>query len=343
MTLRYKNIIYTLVLLLAVFLVWKYRKSNQIPLGYLTGKTMGPIEYHIKYFDDDTRYFQKEVDSLLQVFNQSLSTYIPESEISRFNRDSVFVFESPFFYPVLEDSRKIFEYTDGAFDPTIMPVVNAWGFGPQKEITVDSAYIDSLMTFVGMEKVLYNEKQVWKSDNRVQLDFSALAKGYGIDVVGHFLEDKGIENLFVEIGGEVCAKGKNLQKDKYWEVGILDPRSDQLNQYYYAYAKIKDRAMATSGNYFNYQVIDGVMYGHTLSPKTGHPIKHSLLSATVFAPDCMTADALATACMVMGKEKSMVFFKEHTEFDALLVYTDANGELHHFITEGIREDIEIAK
>lgn len=309
-------------------------------MGYLTGKTMGPITYNVKYFDPNSQHYQTQVDSLLKVFNQSLNTYIPESEISGFNRDSAFTFQLPFFYPVLKRSQEIYNMTSGAFDPTVMPVINAWGFGPEKEIKKDSAYLDSLMTFVGFNNIDFNEKQVWKKDRRAELDFSAVAKGYGVDEVAHYLKDKGIENLFVEIGGEVYAKGKNLQKDTFWSVGILDPNSDELNQFYYAIVTLENKAMATSGNYFNYHIIDSVKYGHTIDPTTGFPIVHSLLSASIFADDCMTADAVATACMVMGVEKSKAFFNEHPEMDAFLIYTDQDGNMQSYATPGIKDKIE---
>lgn len=344
MSLRYKNIIYSLFLLLAVFLVWKYRQSQQIPLVVFSGKTMGPIVYHVKYFDKGKRNFKPQVDSLLIAFNQSLSTYIPSSEISRFNHGiTTFTFESPFFYPVLMLSKEIFEMTNGAYDPTVMPLVNAWGFGPDKEMQHDSTYIDSLLQFVGFDQISFDKEVVSKSDPRVQLDFGASAKGYGVDVVAQFLTDKGIEHLFVEIGGEVRAKGKNLQKEKSWQVGILDPNSDQLKQFYKAIVALENKAMATSGNYFNYHEIDGVKYSHTINPVTGGPVVHPLLSASVFAEDCMTADALATAFMVMGHVKAIDILKNNTHIDAFFIYNDAAGNMQTYATPGILSLIKLVK
>lgn len=342
MSLRYKNIIYTLILFLAMFLVWKYRQSQQqIPLVVFTGKTMGPITYTIKYFDEKQRNFKKEVDSLLVVFNNSLNTYQPASEISQFNKDSVFKFDLPYFLPVLQNARQINGLTSGAFDPTVMPLVNAWGFGPDKNMHRDSTYIDSLMQFVGFDKIGFDGQGVWKLDSRSSLDFSASAKGYGIDVVFNYLKNKSLKNLYVEIGGEVRAGGKNLETSQPWQVGVLNPNSDEINQFAIAVVSLQDQAMATSGNYFNYHIIDGVKYSHTISPFTGYPIVHPLLSATVFAPDCMSADALATAFMVMGNEKAIEFLNKNDQYEAFLVFSDSNGNLSTYSTADIAPFIKI--
>lgn len=338
---RYKNAIYTLVVLLAMFLVYKWRQSGQgEPMLSFTGKTMGPIVYSVKYFDDGNRDFKPQVDSLLQVFNSSLNTYIPTSEISKFNQSSAFVFDMPFFYPAVDVSNQIYEQTNGAFDPSIGPLINTWGFGYTEGIKKDSAVIDSLKLIVGMNKISYNRDSIWKEDPRVALDFSASAKGYGVDVVLEYLKDQGIENAFVEIGGEVRVAGRNLQTEGPWQVGILNPNSDELNQYAMAIIKLEDKAMATSGNYFNYHVIDGVKYSHTISPFTGYPIEHPLLSATVVADDCMRADALATAFMVMGHDEAIKFLSEHSEYDAYLIFSDENGNLSTYATAGISEKIK---
>lgn len=343
MSLRYKNIIYSIVLLLVVFLVWKYRQSKHVPFVAFSGKTMGPIVYNVKYFDPEGRNFKPQVDSLLKVFNQSLNTYIPDSEISRFNRDSAFSFDLPYFYPALVSSREVHQLTEGAFDPTVMPLVNAWGFGPDKKMKKDSIYIDSLRQMVGMGKVKFDKETVWKEDPRVQLDFSASAKGYGVDVVADFLKSMGIENLFVEIGGEVSASGKNLQTDKLWQVAVLHPDSDEINQFYIAVVGVEDRAMATSGNYFNYYIENDIKYSHTISPFTGYPVIHPLLSATVFAENCMTADALATAFMVLGHEKAIEIAEKTPNIDVYLIYNDAEGNLTTYASPRVEDKIQPVK
>ena len=339
MTTRSKNILYSLLLLAAITTVYFVRKGDtddQPAMTTLQGRTMGPIIYNVKYFDEQSRDFSAQVDSLLQNFNQSLNTYIPESEISRFNRDSLFYFERPYFYESLVKTKELFKITGGAFDPTIMPLVNLWGFGPEDVHRPDSSKVDSLSKFVNYNLVQYDQEKVWKLNKGVSLDYSASAKGQGVDVVAEFLEAKDIENYFIEIGGEVRTGGTNIERGRGWIVGILHPDSDEINQHYYATATLEDKAMATSGNYFNYRVVDGLRYSHTISPFTGYPILHPLLSASVVADECLTADALATAFMVMGHEKAIDFLDNYPQYDALLIYTSEEGEVKHYVTDGFR-------
>ncbi len=338
---RRKNIIYTLVLVSLVALVYFFRNTGTVPMVTVTGKTMGPISYSVKYFDREERNFKSGIDSLLEAFNASLNTYIESSEISAFNRDSAYTFRSPFFPKVLEASRQLFEATGGAYDPTVMPFVNAWGFGPARAVEPDSAYIDSLRVFTGFGKLSFSSEVVRKEDARLQLDFSASAKGYGVDVVLEYLMDRGIKNAFVEIGGEVRVAGMNLENDSPWRIGILDPGSTESNQYFIGMVELKDRAMATSGNYFNYRVINGIRYSHTINPRTGYPEISPILSASVFAENCLEADALATAFMVMGHDKAIAFLNNHEEYDAFLVFDAGNGEVSTYATEGISESIKL--
>lgn len=327
MTLRVKNIIYTLGLLSAMFLVWHYRSDKTEQMIWVTGKTMGPITYNVKYFDNENRNFKVSIDSLLRVFNQSLNTYIPASEISQFNSSNSFEFKLPFFYEALDVSKNIYESTDGAFDPSIGPLINAWGFGPEDGFKPDSAYIDSVKQFVGFEKLTFDKNKVEKSDGRINISFSASAKGYGVDVVADFLADKGIKNYYVEIGGEGRALGKNITANQPWTVGILHPNSEEISPYFYAISELTNRAMATSGNYFNYHLIDGVKFGHTIDPTSGYPIQHRLLSATVFASTCHEADALATAFMVMGLEGAKQYLKSKPDVGGFLIYSTEEGDL----------------
>ena len=330
--------LYPVLLVIAVFLVWKWRQSNAIEYVSITGKTMGPVVYNIKYLDTDGVSYQSEVDSLLKVFNQSLNTYQPESEISQFNRGTEFEFELPFFKPVLERSQYVFEETDGAFDPTVMPLVNAWGFGPSEGAIPDSTTVDSLKAIVDFNLLNIEDKTVSKKKPGVTIDFSAIAKGYGVDVVASLLDSKSVENYFVEIGGEVVAKGKNPE-GKLWKVGIINPLGDVFNRQLYATLEIQDRAIATSANNYNYRMKDGVRYVHTINPATGYPIVHNLLSASVIAPDCMTADAFATAFMVLGVDESIQIVERLAELDALLIFQDEEGILQTYHSTGINPQI----
>ena len=337
MDLRRKNIFYTIVLLLAMLIVYWVRQSNKTAGEMISfgGTTMGTIPYNVKYFDDQDRILKSQIDSLLRLFNQSLSTYIPDSEISTFNRDSLFQFKLPYFREVLVSSSKIFSDTEGAFDPTVMPLVNAWGFGPQKAEMPDSATVDSLKQFVGFNLVKFDEQSVWKSDPRVALDFSATAKGQASDVLVEFLNAQGIMHCFVEIGGEVRVSGNNLSREKPWAVAIVDPASTRNDIRYLATLEIAGGGIATSGNYFNYRVVNGRKYSHTLDPVSGYPVTHPLLSASVIAPTCMEADALATAFMVMGHEKAINYLNNHPEIQSFLVFSDVNGQMSTFATEGL--------
>lgn len=341
MNLRLKNAIYSLGLVAVLFLVWNYRQKNKDEMVAFAGETMG-TSYHIKYFDADKRNLKDEVDSLLESFNQSLSTYIPASEVSRFNLDSAFQFESKYFYQVLKTSAKVHQLSKGAFDPTVMPLVNAWGFGPEQSRRVDSTYIDSLKTFIGFEKVIdFDAKKVWKNDRRSTVDFSAIAKGYGVDVVTDFIISKGIENVFVEIGGEVYCTGKNMQTGNPWRLAIIDPDSEILNPTFIAQLDPGNKGVATSANNFNYRIVDGVKYSHTISPYSGYPIKQAILSATVVANDCMTADAFATAFMVMGHEKAIDLINNQREVNAFLIFSDSTGKINYFISDSLKNKLNL--
>ena len=329
----HKSRIYPIILIIVLFAVWKYRESGKLRVVSLSGTTMGTT-YSIKYLSKDGTGYQQEVDSLLLVFNQSLSTYIPNSEISQFNRDTVFYFELPFFLPVLKESKRVYVATDGAFDPTVMPLVRAWGFGPDQSQMPDSSKIDSLLQYVGFDKISFDSKMVTKSKPGVELDFSAVAKGYGVDVIGMWLAEHGISNYFVEIGGEVKCKGVN-NEGKSWRIGIEDPTREINSRATKAIVELQNRAMATSGNYRNYYVVDGIPYSHTIDPASGFPVRNVLLSATVFADDCITADAFATAFMVIGLEKAKKFIEENPKIDGFLIYSDKTGKLRTFTSREV--------
>lgn len=345
---RKKNIIYSAILILFFITVWVYRnysvpeEAPEMEKTEFIGQTMG-TSYSVKYIDPQGRNLKSGIDSVLVAFNLSLSTYIPESEISRFNRDALIKFESPFFYPVLKRSKEIYEKTDGAFDPTIGPLVNAWGFGPDKSKNPDKVTVDSLRQLVNFDSIFFDEVSACKMMKGMKLDFSAIAKGYGVDVVAKYLMDRGIENLFVEIGGEIYCRGLNEQ-GKPWRVGINYPTYDTKKQEMaQAVVAVYNRAIATSGNYRNYYEVDGVKYSHTIDPVTGYPVQHSLLSASVFAPDCMTADAYATAFMVLGYEKAILIDVREQDIEVYLIYSGENGQLKTYASPGLADKIEVSR
>ena len=340
MTNRAKNIIYSLLLVASVAGVMYYRKSKVSEPIKIEGETMATT-YHITYFDKKGRNFKSSVDSLLVLVNKSINNYDPESEISRFNKSkSSLKFSLPYLLPPLKKSQEVVSGSQGAFDPTVMPLVNAWGFGPAKRTRPDSTKIDSLKSLVGFEKIQFNADSVWKLEPRTQLDFGGIGQGYGADVISDFLRSKGVENFLMELGGEGMAGGRNLKTDKPWELGILDPNSTHENQFFKAYVSLENKSFTTSGNYFNFREVDGKKYSHTIDPETGYPVQREILSASVFATDAITADAWATAFMVMGHERALETLKKHPELDAFLIYSTATG-VSTFATEKISPFIKI--
>lgn len=331
-----KSRIYPVILIVAVIAVWMFRQnSEKLVKVSFNGETMGTY-YNIIYLHPKGTSYKSSVDSLLIAWNKSLSTYIPDSEISRFNHsDDPFRFESKYFYPVLVKSLEVYEATNGAFDPTVMPLVNAWGFGPEEQDLPDSSRIRDLKKLIGFNKLMFDPDKVWKSIPGMSLDFSAIAKGYGVDVIGQFLENKGVKNYLVDIGGEITCKGIN-DRGTPWTTGIEDPDGELFDRKIKAIIEVTDKAIATSGNYRNYYVKDGKKYAHTISPYTGYPVEHSLLSATIIADDCMTADAYATACMVLGIDSAKQIIQTHPELDAYFIFSDQDGNILTFMTDGFR-------
>lgn len=321
--------------------VWYYRKNQTPPFFQIEGETMATT-YHVSYFDPQNRNFKASIDSLLILVNKSINNYDTASEVSRFNRSAEGVdLKLPYLLPALTIAQKVFTESNGAFDMTVMPLVNAWGFGPAQKVRPDSTKIDSLKSLIGFEKISISEKRITKSDPRVQLDFGGIGQGYGADVIAQFLKAKGIENMLVELGGEGLAFGANLETKKIWEIGILDPNSTRDNQFFKAYASLSNKAFTTSGSYFNYREVDGKKFSHTIDPETGYPANRALLSATVFAADCTTADAWGTALMVMGHEQAIEILKAHPELDVLLLYTNEEGKLESYVTDGIKNSVTI--
>lgn len=303
---------------------------------FLEGETMGTF-YHIKYQASEKDIFAKEIDSLLLTINNSLSTYIPKSTIARFNALDKGVESDPYFEEVFLAAKEVFKKSGGAFDPTVMPLVNAWGFGFKDMANIDSMLIDSLKKFVAFDQVSLKNGYVSKKIPGIMLDFSAIAKGYGVDVVAKFLESKGVKNYMVEIGGEVRLKGNNPKRKK-WTVGLEVPEEHlSAQQDYKVIINATNISIATSGNYRNFYYKDGIKYAHTIDPKSGYPIFNDMLSATVLHPDCMIADAYATAFMVLGKEKSLEIVKKNPELMVYFVYKNEKGEEKAWYSEKIKD------
>ena len=325
--------------LVIAFITVSYLRSDAPGLHHITGQTMGTITYNVKYVGQEVEGLDKEISNELVAFNASLSTYIPTSEISILNKAGSFEFKSGYFLPVLQKSYEIYVNTNGTFDPSIGPLVQAWGFGPDKRIPdLDSVTIDSLRSITGFDKVKFDEESVSLPAN-FQIDFSAIAKGYAVDVVSGVLESREIKDYLVEIGGEVRCRGVNDDR-KPWSLGIENPMVSENEQQLIAIVRLKNRSLATSGNYRNYYEKKGKVFTHIIDPRTGYTANHNLLSASVFAVDCMTADAYATAFMVLGFDYSKKLISS-PDLDAILIYRSDEGKIESFVSEGIRPFLEM--
>ncbi|MBQ5370895.1 MAG: FAD:protein FMN transferase [Bacteroidaceae bacterium] len=299
-------------------------KQSQTEWTTNEGKVFGTT-YHITYHSAQDMH-----DSILVALAQvdsSLSMFNPESQVAKINSNETDVM-NPQLKHLLAQSLEISQKTDGSFDVTVAPLVNAWGFGFKNAESVSQTQIDSIMQFVGYDKVHINGDKLEKKDPRTMLDFSAIAKGYGVDQVAAVLERNGITDYMVEIGGEMRLSGKNKEK-KDWSIGVQNPHKDgtHTENNLQMIVSVSNCGIATSGNYNRYYIKDGQKISHTIDPSTGRPVTHNLLSATVRAKDCATADALATSFMVMGKEKAMQFLKAHKEYSAILIYAKEDGTL----------------
>ena len=282
--------------------------------------------YNITYFYNAD--LQPDIEHTLALVDSALSMFNPQSTISAVNRSESILVTDTMFLKVFRRAMEISRLTDGAFDITVAPAVNAWGFGFKHAENVSQATIDSLKEITGYWKIHEQDGLITKDDPRIMLDCSAIAKGFGSDMVAAMLRSKGISDYMVEIGGEIVLSGHN-PKGKDWNIGISKPVDDSLsvNNELQTVIPITDIAMATSGNYRNFYVKDGRKYAHTIDPHTCMPVSHSLLSATVFAQDCATADALATSMMVMGLDSAQALCTRHPEIRAYLIYTDSEGTL----------------
>jgi len=306
----------------------------------IAGNAQGTT-WQITWLSENNSNYKEAIDSILKRIDLSLSTYVPTSIISRINKNDTGVIVDDYFMAVFNKSIEVSEKTKGLFDVTVAPVINAWGFGFTKKAAIDSAMIDSLLNFVGYKMVQLEGKKLVKEKSQSMLDFNAIAQGYTVDVLASFIESKGITNYLVELGGEVKAKGKK-NNDKNWTVGIDQPNEIPTDgRPLKAIVKLNDRALATSGNYRKFYIEDGKKYAHIIDPYTGYPAKHNLLSATVLAADCMTADAYATAFMVMGLEKSKQFLaaSKELQLEVFFIY-DEKGVWKTYSSETLKQWIE---
>lgn len=316
-----------LVILFCIFFVCSCRKQEY---HYAEGMIYGT--YYRVIYEADTDY-NREIFAQMNRVNASLSMFDSSSVVSRWNRGETEEVDSLFVH-MYRMAEKVYAETDGAFDITVAPLANAWGFGYKQKKFPSAEEIDSIRQWVGMDKLILTGNRLTKTQQETEIDASSIAKGLGVDLVAFYLEGKGVNNYLVDIGGEIKGKGRN-SKNQVWRIGIdkpketngMDERELQL------VLELEEGAVATSGNYRNFYVRDGKKYAHTIDPATGYPVQQDILSSSVYAPTCMEADAYATAFMVMGLEKSKKVVEANPELEACFVYKD-NDTLRVWMTDG---------
>lgn len=327
-------ILFVLIVLVVVgFAARKKNAEYQHDSGLVFGTS-----YNITYQSNDN--LKPEIEKVLAEVDASLSPFNEKSVITHVNRNEAVTLDDHFI-TVFRLSSEIYKDTEGAFDITVAPLVNAWGFGFKNGTMPDKQAIDSLKQFVGFDKVKLQDGKIIKTDDRLMLDCSAIAKGYGVDAVAKMLKSKGISNFMVEIGGEIVASGEN-PKGAPWRIGVSKPEDDSVSvsNDIQGIINISDRAMATSGNYRNFYYKGGKKYAHTIDPKTGCPVQHSILSATVVSDECAKADAYATAFMVMGLEKAKAVLARHKDMMAYFIYSDDKGNNKVWYSPSLKANLE---
>ena len=295
--------------------------------------------YHIVYESPNGKDLHEEIKNELNRYNNIFSTFDSTSVISKVNSNKPADLH-PLFLKCYSRAMEISAITEGAFDITAGPMVNAWGFGPEDKKRMTQEMVDSLKAITGYHKIRLENGRIQKENPNMKLDMSAIAKGFTCDLLGEFLSEKECKNYMVEIGGEVVAKGKN-EKGRVWTIGISKP--DEMAFFastdLQAKVQLPEDALATSGNYRNFYVEDGKKFAHTIDPKTGYPVQHSLLSATVLAENCMDADAFATAFMVLGLEKSVEIARQMPEIKVYFIYADEDGAHQIYLSENFKEHL----
>lgn len=336
------------LLFLVVGTVFVARMQCDIPYQTDYGFVFGTV-YNISYQSNEN--LKAEIEKVLNKVDGEFSMFNEASTVSRINRGAEPEL-STMFQEVYEKAVTVNNNTEGAFDITVAPLVNTWGFGFKGKKTgagADStsnlptaAQVDSLLRIVGMGKLTYDKekKRIYKRDRRTMLDFSAIAKGYGADCVARLLKRHDVKNFMVEIGGEVVTQGIS-PKRLPWRIGVTKPTEDSLqtSQELQTVLNVTDRAMATSGNYRNFYYQGGRRYAHTIDPKSGYPVQHNILSATVLASDCATADAYATSFMVMGLDRVKALLEQHPELMAYIIYDGDDGQFAVWYSPSLKDKI----
>ncbi len=324
------------VLLVAFAFVYHspFKKAEYI---HNEGKAQGTY-YSATYLQPDGKDLQPEIEKLFNEFDLSLSTYNPNSIISKINRNNDSVSTDVYFETMFAAARKVSEHTNGAFDITVAPLVNAWGFGFGNQDRSKAPDVDTILPLIGYRKVKIENHKIIKENPAIMIDASAIAQGYSADLIAKLFEENGCQNYMIDIGGEIMCKGVN-PKGKLWHIGIDKPVDDpeNTNDELQTIVSLTNVGLTTSGNYRQFYYQNGKKFAHTINPRTGFPVDHNLLSATVVAPNCMQADAYATAFMVLGVDSAMAVCRSIPEMDCYLIYTDKDGKYQVAYTDGFKK------
>jgi thiamine biosynthesis lipoprotein len=321
----------------ALFIVIFLNACQDVQYHKIEGETQGTT-YHIIYNKD--KMLKTEIDSILNDIDLSLSKYREDAILYKINKNQDVALDNHFI-KVFNKAIEISKASNGLFDITVGPLVNLYGFGNENRGDVlDSNLIDSLLQFVGYKKVKIVNNHLEKENPGIQIDMNAIAQGYSVDVIADFLERQGVKNYMVEVGGEVICKGKNEFGDE-WRIGVEKPLentdiNDRQIELILGFKDVK-KAVATSGNYRKFFVENGIKFTHTINPQTGYPTRDSLVSASIMADDCMTADGYATACMVSGFENAKKIVENDPNLEAFFIYFDKNGNYKFYFTPGYKK------
>ncbi len=319
------------------FIIFQKKDKPSVEYIHNEGKAQGTY-YSATYQQPEGKNLQVSIDSLFNSFDLSLSTYNPNSIISKVNKNNDSVVTDEVFETMFKAAMEVSRQTNGAFDITVAPLVNAWGFGSGNKDRSISPDVNEFLPYIGYKKVNLVNHKVVKEDKRIMLDASALAQGLSADLIANLFEKNGCKNYMIDIGGEISCKGVN-PKGNYWQIGIDKPIDDPENMgtELQTIISVTNVGLTTSGNYRQFYLKDGKKYAHTINPKTGYPVNHNLLSATVVAPTSMQADAYATAFMVLGVDSSLVLCRKFKDMDCYLVYNDKDGNYQVAMTEGFKK------
>jgi FAD:protein FMN transferase len=328
-------------LLICICIVLISCRQKQLTFDRISGYAQGST-YNIIFENGgklDPAELKNQVDKIFHDFDKSLSVYDDSSLISKVNRNEDIILDT-FFLEILKRSNEISAETSGAFDITVGPLVRAWGFGPDAHKNFDVSRLDSIMALIGYEKILVKDGHLIKKNPAMKIDVNAIAQGYSADLLYRYFSSLGLRNFLIEIGGEVRVRG--AKNGDGWKIGIDKPEdnNDTPGAKLKAVINLKDKALATSGSYRKFYIENGVKYSHEIDPKTGYPAKNNLLSVSIIADECSTADGLATACMVMGVEKTKEFIKNHAELEAYLIYSNEKGDYETWATKRLSKNLK---